>query len=209
MWVHLSQPDFTPFSFRAGNWLFQPTGVAARVLAEHGIRVDSSVFKGGLQRQHGLDYRRSLKNGYYWNFSEQVNIPDSHGGLLEMPIFTCMVPTWTMLTGKRVGLHKKAAATTQTGWGKMNRLLDFARFKHPLKFDFCRMTIKELTRMIETVLRQDEKDPNTFRPLVAIGHTKDLQDLETVESLLQYLAVNKIPTSTFKEAFSKCVDANS
>ena len=56
----VGDPLFTPLAFRAGNWLFQPTATAARVLAERGIRVDSSVFKGGVQRRHGLDYRPAL-----------------------------------------------------------------------------------------------------------------------------------------------------
>lgn len=43
----VGQPRYTPLSFRAGNWLFQPTQIAASVLAERGIRIDSSVFKGG------------------------------------------------------------------------------------------------------------------------------------------------------------------
>ena len=47
----------------AGNWLFQPPGTAAEVLTEHGIKIDSSVFKGGLQHGHALDYRAALKNG--------------------------------------------------------------------------------------------------------------------------------------------------
>jgi hypothetical protein len=37
------QPRFTPFSFRAGNWLFQPTREAASVLCNEGIRIDSSL----------------------------------------------------------------------------------------------------------------------------------------------------------------------
>ncbi|MGH9431019.1 MAG: hypothetical protein ACRD3T_05705, partial [Terriglobia bacterium] len=45
----VDDPHFTPLSFRAGNWLFQPTQTAAAILARHGIRIDSSVFKGGLQ----------------------------------------------------------------------------------------------------------------------------------------------------------------
>src|SRR5579859_5633207 len=45
----LGVPDFTPLSFRAGNWLFQPTRMASEVLAENGVKIDSSVFKGGLQ----------------------------------------------------------------------------------------------------------------------------------------------------------------
>jgi hypothetical protein len=58
--------DYTPLSFRAGNWLFQPTQTVANVMAERGIKVDSSVFKGGLQHQHKLDYRPAMKNSYYW-----------------------------------------------------------------------------------------------------------------------------------------------
>ena len=46
-----------PLSFRAGNWLFQPSATAADVLSESGIKIDSSVFKGGVQHNHSLDYR--------------------------------------------------------------------------------------------------------------------------------------------------------
>ena len=97
----LKEPGFTPFSFRAGNWLLQPSQTAAAVLAEKGIQFDSSVFKGGLQRRHGLDYRPSLKNGYYWRFQEDVNVEDPEGGLLEIPTHTTLVPFWRMLTNKR------------------------------------------------------------------------------------------------------------
>src|SRR5438105_13321453 len=40
----VNAPSFRPFSFRAGNWLFQPTRDAASVLADRGFRLDSSVF---------------------------------------------------------------------------------------------------------------------------------------------------------------------
>ena len=73
----IEDPTFVPISFRAGNWLFQPTEIIASVLAEYGVRIDSSVYKGGVQRQHRLDYRRALKNGYYWSFTEDVNVPDT------------------------------------------------------------------------------------------------------------------------------------
>ena len=84
----LGDSEFTPFSFRAGNWLFQPTETLAKVLAGHGIKVDSSVFKGGLQRNHGLDYRSACKNGYYWRFKEDVNIHDEDGRLIELPTYS-------------------------------------------------------------------------------------------------------------------------
>jgi len=48
-------PGHTPNSFRSGNWLFQPSRLLTEILAEIGIRVDSSVFKGGRQRLHNLE----------------------------------------------------------------------------------------------------------------------------------------------------------
>jgi hypothetical protein len=205
----LASTDFTPFSFRAGNWLFQPTQPAAEVLAERGIKVDSSVFKGGLQHQHKLDYRSALKNCDYWRFYVSANVPDPQGSLIELPIFTQMVPAWRMLTAKRVGLHRKGSPAAQTGKNKLYRMMDLLRVRHPLKFDFCRMTIDELTRMMDMVIREDEKDPTSFRPIVAIGHTKDLVDLETVESFLAYLGEKEIPVSTFKNIYRNCVTVNS
>ena len=197
-------PDFTPISFRAGNWLFQPTQTAASVLAERGIKVDSSVFKGGLQHQHKLDYRRAAGNGYFWKFQDDVNTPDPNGALLEIPIYTRMAPFWQMATTKRISLQRKGASAVQIGKNNLYRFMDFLRLSQPLKLDFCRMAIDELTRMVDREIKEDQQDPTTYRPLVAIGHTKDLVDFETVEVFLSYLQGKGIPISTFQEVYSKC-----
>ena len=199
--------NFTPLSFRAGNWLFQPTESVASVLSGHGIKVDSSVFKGGLQHQHKLDYRRALENGFYWRFSDNVNVPDACGCLLELPIYTQMVPFWKMLTGKRVGMQRKGYFAERNSLNKLNRIRDFLRFYYPLKFDFCRMTIDELTSMLDAVIREDRKTPNSFKPIVAIGHTKDLLDAETVDSFLSYLKQKGIVVSTFRDVYQKCSES--
>jgi hypothetical protein len=201
----LGETDFIPFSFRAGNWLFQPTRTAANVLAERGIRVDSSVFKGGLQRQYRLDYRRALRNGYYWNFSDKVDVPDPDGTLLELPIHTQMVPFWKMLNTKRIGLQQKGPSTAQNSKNGVYRIMDFLRFWYPLKFDFCRTTMTELTQMVNKVIQEDQANPTLFRPMVAIGHTKDLIDLETVESFLAYIRKNGIRVSTFEGVYPRCL----
>lgn len=193
------EPDFIPVSFRAGNWLFQPTKTAAEVLSSKGIRVDSSVFKGGFQRKRQLDYRRALKNGACWRFGSDVNVPDSRGSMVEVPIHSEMVPFWRMFTLKRVALQNKAATSLQIPNQKLRRWRDFIRFRYPLKFDFCRMTLSELISMTDRLIRRDKSDPATCRPLVAIGHTKDLVDLETVERFLEYLQTNKIRVSTFAQ----------
>jgi len=199
----LGASDFTPFSFRAGNWLFQPTRCLAAVLAERGIRVDTSVFKGGLQHQYKLDYRPALKNGYYWPFADDVNVPDPQGILIEFPVYTEKVPLWKLLTAKRIGLQRKVPTRTRVGKEKIFRLLDFLRLYQPLKLDFCRMTMEELSHMLGKEIQKDLKDPDLFRPVIAIGHTKDLIDFETVDSLLSFLRKNGVEVSVFRDVYRK------
>lgn len=198
----LGLPGFTPLSFRAGNWLFQPTGNAAAVLAENGIRIDSSVFKGGVQHNHGLDYRRASRNGYCWTFSSDVNQPDPAGPWLEVPIHTEMVPVWQMPTSRRMSLGNGYGLSGRRFGYRVNRTLDFLRVRYPKKLDFCRMTLRELTSMTTRVLKQDHANPDAYRPLVAIGHTKDLADLKTVNDFLGFLRANGVAVSTFESSYA-------
>jgi hypothetical protein len=187
--------------------LFQPTKTAAEVLAAHGVRIDSSVFKGGLQRNHKLDYRRALSNGYFWRFGDDANIPDPEGALLEIPTYTVMVPCWKMLTSKRVKLQRHSPSTLQTRRQKVNRLLDVLRPWYPLKFDFCRMTLDELTSIVDRAIAADQADPESYKPLVAIGHSKDLIDFETIEAFLSYLRAKNIAVINLKDTLGQCVPA--
>ena len=188
----LGDPAFTPRSFRAGNWLLQPTRTVAGVLAEQGIKIDSSVFKGGRQHQHGLDYRRSMKNGYYWRFSEDVNVPDPQGPLLEVPTYTAMVPMWKMFSPKRLSLRQKGPAAPRQKQTRRSRLRDFLRLSYPMKLDFCRLTADQMIHMLEKEIRLDRVNAAVYRPIVAIGHTKDLQDLDSIRSFLSFLAAKEI-----------------
>jgi len=199
----LNEPRFAPLSFRAGNWLFQPTSVAAGVLSENGISIDSSVFKGGMQRIHGLDYRPALKNGYYWRFSDDVNRADPAGRWIEVPIHTEMVAPWRMATSKRMSYGNQTGAVARSTGKKLTRALDFLRFRYPLKLDFCRMTLKEMKAMMGNVLREDARDPEVLRPIVAIGHTKDLADFEAVDSFLAYLRAKRVGISTFQDVYPR------
>jgi len=197
-----NRPGFTPLSFRAGNWLFQPTEAAANILAGKGVKIDSSVFKGGLQHNNTLDYRRALKNGYYWRFDSDVNQQVSSGRWIEVPIYTEMVPFWRMPTSKRLSLSNSFGAA-RTVKQRLNRALDFLRPRYPLKLDFCRMTLKELTSMVDRVIREDSAEPGLYRPLVAIGHTKDLSDPQTVDAFLAFLRSREITISTFEDIYPK------
>jgi hypothetical protein len=199
----VGEPEFTPLCFRAGNWLFQPTSTAASVLYEQGLRVDSSVFKGGLQRSHALDYRSALKNGNYWTFQDDVTKPASSGGWIEVPIYTEMVPFWKMATAKRLGAERShvTGGDRQRRKRDWSRYADYARLRYPKKLDFCRMTLEELTGMMKPVIQQDRMDPGTLRPMVAIGHTKDPIDFEALNSFFRFLLENGIKVSTFGDIY--------
>jgi hypothetical protein len=199
----LGKDEFTPLSFRAGNWLFHPTGNISKALTAHSIKIDSSVFKGGLQHQHHLDYRPAIKNGYFWKFQDDVNKPTHNGEMIEIPIYTEMVPPWQMATKKRLGLQQKTSTNSKTMQEKIYRLLDIARPFQPLKLDFCRMTREELTSMTDQIIKDDQQDPQSFKPIVAIGHTKDLVDFATVDSFLRYLEQQNIKISTFADVYNK------
>ena len=199
----VDQTDFTPLSFRAGNWLFQPTEKAASILAQNGIKIDSSVFKGGLQHNHHLDYRRALGNGYYWWFKGDVNEADPEGPWIEVPIYTEMVPFWRMATSKRLSFNNGNGTSGRSASQKFNRALDLMRFRYPLKLDFCRMTLTELVSMMEKIIRDDQRQPDIYKPIVAIGHTKDLADTKTIDDFLSFLHTQHISVVTFESVYSK------
>jgi hypothetical protein len=196
-------PGFAPLSFRAGHLLFQPTQPLGDILAARGVRLDSSVYKGGLWRRHKLDYRRAPKRAYYWGFRGDVTIPDSQGVLLEIPIFTRQAPVWRLLTTKRVGLQQTGATSAQTGRKVLGRIADFARFRYPLKFDLGQMTKDEMARMTNHILNNDRRDPSEFHPVVAIMHTKDPIDYDAVDSVLDVLDQNNIKISTLADVHRK------
>lgn len=200
----VDSPSFTPLSFRAGNWLLQPTQPAAGVLSEAGVRIDSSVFKGGLQRGPGLDYRPSLQNGDYWRFAADVNEPDPRGALIEVPIHAVLVPFWKVPTSGRLRKPNNfGAAARASAKKRLIRLGDFARLRYPLKLDFCRMTLKQLISTLEPTIREGRNDPGALTPVVAIGHTKDLLDVATVERFLAYLEAERIQVVTFEELYPR------
>lgn len=192
----LDDPRFTPLSFRSGLWAMQPTAVIANVLARHGVRVDSSVFKGGRIQTLGLDYRPALENDGFWCFGADVNVPEPHGTLWEIPIYTRMVPFWQMLGSKRLKLQRKAPGGGQ-GTPLPSRWRDFFRFRYPRKLDFCRMTFEEMREAIEGLLEEGEARREERSVVVAIGHSKDLLDTDSIRCFLDFLQQRAITVTTF------------
>ncbi len=192
----LDDPSFTPVSFRSGLWAMQPTPVIASVLARHGVRVDSSVFKGGRVHELGLDYRPAAGNDGFWRFGNDVNVPAPGGALLEIPIHTQMVPFWQMLGRKRLKLHSKMRSAGENT-PLPRRWRDFLRFRYPRKLDFCRMTFQEMREAIEGVLEEQRASGEEQSLVVAIGHSKDFVDSEAVRRFLTFLEEQSAHVTTF------------
>ena len=192
----LGDPHFTPLSFRSGLWVMQPTRVVADVLARHGVRVDSSVFKGGRVHALELDYRPAAANDGFWRFGNDVNQPDPRGALWEIPIYTQMVPFWQMLGSKRLKLQNKARSSGR-GTPLPRRWRDFLRFRYPKKLDFCRMTFEEMRDCVDAAFQEGKGRTGERSCVVAIGHSKDFVDSDAVRRFLSYLQERSVQVTTF------------
>jgi len=195
--------SFTPIAYRAGNWLMTPTEKMGRVLATLGIKIDSSVFKGGYQHSTGLDYRQAPPDLFYWKFSKNVIQPDPNGVLLEIPIYTKMIPTWKFISRKRIGMEKKAVTSNSLKNKMATRIHDFLRFKVPMKFDFCRLRYDELKSLTDELIKIDALTPAKYKPIVLIGHTKDSPDYDIITRFLYYLNKKNIRCSSFNVALKE------
>ncbi len=74
-------------AYRAGGWCIQPFEHIAGALFECGIRVDSSVFRGGFVHTASryFDFR-SAENKTVWRFENDPVREDTAGRFLEIPI---------------------------------------------------------------------------------------------------------------------------
>lgn len=199
----VNDPQLTPIVYRAGNWLINPASKIAPILSSLGIKIDSSVYKGGYQRYTGVDFRHAPKKMYYWEFSSDANVPEKPGVLIEMPIYTKLIPTWKFFRGRRLSLEKSSQSSESFNKLFLRRLSDFFRWKVPVKFDFCRLNYQELKKITDDLIEIDKKNPLEYKPIVLIGHTKDKPDAYTIDLFLNYLKENNIRITSFSEAYRK------
>jgi len=200
----LGKSNYVPISFRAGNWLFQPTQPAARILCEYGIKIDSSVFKGGRFKEYGVNYRKASRNGFFWRFWEDVAEPDPQGQMIEIPIYTSLVPFWEMLSRKRLQIEKKGQEEGKRT-GLFPKLKNHLSLRYPKKLDFCRLTKTEIGEMLKEIRAVDWKSPSVLKPIVAIGHTKDLKDIDTADYFLSVLKESGLKVTTFRSIYGELI----
>lgn len=189
---------YQPVSFRAGGWMIQPTTNISPILSNNGIKIDTSVFKGGLSHYYGIDFRKSINNLYYWKFLNDVNKEDQMGKLMEIPIYTKMVFPWKMISKKRVS-HLKLGSQNNNISKKLFKILDKIRIKYPMKLDFTKMTFIEFKSMLDLILSEDKNNPQILKPIILIGHSKNPNNFPEIKKMLIYIQNKNIKVSTFEE----------
>ncbi len=74
-------------AFRAGGWCLQPFDRLRQPLLDAGIRIDSTVYAGGVQGGGAHDYDfRGAPAASRWRFDTDPLVPVDDGPLLELPI---------------------------------------------------------------------------------------------------------------------------
>jgi len=118
--------------------------------------------------------------------------------MVEIPIFTKSVPFWQLLKRKRLTIQRTSAKHKKSKSQYIYNLLDKIRFLYPRKLDFCRMNFSEMSSTINEIIKEDLNSPDLYKPIVLIGHSKDLIYLDHVKALLDFLRKNSIPVTTFQ-----------
>ena len=189
-------------AFRAGNWLIQPSRNIVDALEEAGFLYDTSVYKWAKLRKGNFssDFTEAHSHLISWIVDpDDINKKADREGLREIPIFTRKVFFPSMLTYKRIMLRRKAVLERRWPSGSKlmqiasafmleelrDRIHQFGLF-YPKKFDFCRMTFRELKNYADYTMER-LGDSETLIPIVLIGHSKDFVDDGSLGRLFEYI----------------------
>ena len=181
--------DYKVWLYRAANWSMMPTPVLYRVLTEFGITHDTSVYKGGCQGGNVCyDYRNAHDNLLSYPASSQdINLFDSNGPIIEMPIYSEMRPFWDFISPIRIfrmvrakfhkHKHNESATTStiqQTTNKDDNRKLSLRSFfvKSPLKMDFNQVNGRGLVHMMKNIMQRAKREHLDHVDVILIGHSK-------------------------------------
>jgi hypothetical protein len=115
-------------AFRAGGWYLQPFDRLRAALLAADIRIDSTVYAGGVQDRggHRYDYRDAPRLSR-WRFDHDPLVPDAAGPFLELPIASQEIsPLWfwrlALVRTLRRGAHRPLGDGTPMAPGRADLL---------------------------------------------------------------------------------------
>jgi hypothetical protein len=148
-----------PVAFRAGAWKTSPPAPVYGLLADRGLRIDSTVMPG--RWGAGFDFRTAPSDRRRWRFRSDPRLPGD-GPWTEIAIATAPLPTSAAWWGRARRLAR--------GWRSPGCAIRGARrpTRGPAALDPCAWPLGALLRIAESA-RDRSADP-----LVVIAHTKTL-----------------------------------
>ena len=196
--------DYSCTAFRAANWSMMPTPNIYNALVSNGIKIDTSVYKGGCQTGNvNYDYSNAHSQLHSYPADQHnINLYDSNGLLTEYPIYTEMRYFWSFVTPIRVfrmvrakfHKHKKNDVVAPQESKKNTSTLRITSFfkKSPWKLDFNQASGYQLINAVKRIHKHiHEKDPEN--EVVLIGHSKTFvkYNERTLEQFLKWTKMNR------------------
>jgi len=206
-------PDYRCVAFRAGAWCIQPEEDILKAMSENNFLIDSTVAPG-LHSDDGLNYYdfRGVGSGNaLWKISDSVTNHDPRGALFEIPISTMRVAGWRLFLNKlsrrlsrRSGVRAPQAAGHYPAIRSASLAGEVVRhlLPQPVMFDYCTLKASEMEGFVTQAVAEDKQ--GTIRPLVAIGHPKNLAAIDELKIFMdicteRYVTRGVIRFSTFRE----------
>jgi len=198
--------DYKCLAFRAANWSMMPTENIYKALVNNGIRIDTSVYKGGCQGGNVYyDYRDAYSNiGNYPASWKNINHYDENGQLTEYPIYTEMRYFWNFVSPLRIfrmiraKFHRHTknvveSSVTKNDVKEDNRKLSLKAFfrKSAWKLDFNQANGQQMISALKRIKKLDIKQNNVA--VVLIGHSKTFvpYNEKTLEKFLKWAKKQK------------------
>ena len=198
--------DYKCTAFRAANWSMIPTENIYKALIDNGIKIDTSVYKGGCQNGNVCyDYREAHSNIENYSASRQnINYHDENGRLTEYPIYTEMRYFWNFVSPLRIfrmiraKFHKHSKNATkiidnQNETKEDNRKLSLKSFfrKNAWKLDFNQANGRQMIAALKRIQKLDIRKNNVS--VVLIGHSKTFvpYNEKTLEKFLKWAEKQK------------------
>ena len=185
--------NYSCIAFRAGSWCIQPEKDILKAMKTLGIKIDSSVFKGGLS--YGIsDYNYEsapYSIGYWWTQKDNVcSIGPLEENIIEAPIQTVNMPfykNYNFQKLKSVFSSRIKKKSSEEGYASSYPSIFTNPFSnYPFKFDFCKLNFKEMVSFVRIAQESKYYQEEGVVPIVAIGHSKDFFNERAFSQFLQY-----------------------
>ena len=158
-------------TYRAGGWCLQPFDKIKKVFEQNGIKIDSTVYKGGYNTKGNYFYDfRQTPEKTRWRFTNDLTEEDPNGVFLEIPISTYKYNPmffWRLFGWGRInpGNHKPIGNGKPVSGGGSKKDLLFSSNQLPVSLDGFFAT------KLGKALRKDQK-AGKGNDFVVIGHPK-------------------------------------